>query len=503
MEQRISYCSLPTGERIAYSLVGSGPVIVAPPPAFGHLELEWENERVRRFWSELAGKGFTVVRYDGLGVGLSGRERRDFSFAGELSVLEGLINHLGAEQVALFADSRAGPLALTYAARQPRRISHLVLYGTGARPDESGRDSDVARLRKAFSELVYSTWGGFGSRVFAQMLLGEAADEQTVRWLHRVERASATPEAVVRLLDETWWNADVRPLLAKLEVPALVMHRRGDLCVSFALGRELGSLIPGARFVALDGNCHLPWFGDSDPVIRHTLEFLGEEGLPTTQAQPVTMRRQAETASFFPTPVFEKAGECWTIGFLGRTIHLRDSKGLRYLARLLADPGREVHCLELASEGAATAAPADYPNGGGESRIGIAGHGHENPEALSLADDAGELLDARARLSYRRRIDELERLTARAQADGDGQALVEAVEEIDFLRRELARAQGLGSRVRKACSRAERARLNVTRAIHCALARIDDQDPELGALLSRTVKTGVFCCFRPRPSAAP
>jgi hypothetical protein len=72
-------------------------------------------------------------------------------------------------------------------------------------------------------------------------------------------------------------------------------------------------------------------------------------------------------------------------------------------------------------------------------------------------------------------------------------------EEIEFLTRELSRAVGLGGKARRAGSRTERARVNVTKAIRVALARIGTAHPLLGAHLEATVRTGNACIYLPPP----
>ena len=45
--------------------------------------------------------------------------------------------------------------------------------------------------------------------------------------------------------------------------------------------------------------------------------------------------------------VFRREGDYWLVVFDDRTARIRDLKGMRYLARLLAVPGRELHVLDL------------------------------------------------------------------------------------------------------------------------------------------------------------
>jgi len=185
--------------------------------------------------------------------------------------------------------------------------------------------------------------------------------------------------------------------------------------------------------------------------------------------------------------VFRREGDYWSVVFEGHTARLRDSKGLRYLARLLAEPGRELHVLDLvALERGATEAAS--------GRV-------EPGPALAGAGDAGELLDERAKAAYRRRLAEIDEDREEAEQTGDDQRAAQADAERDFLVRELARAIGLGGRERRAGSASERARSAVTRAVRQAVGRIREHHPPLGAHLDRAVRTGTYCAYLPDPHA--
>src|SRR5262249_15465948 len=118
------------------------------------------------------------------------------------------------------------------------------------------------------------------------------------------------------------------------------------------------------------------------------------------------------------------------------------------------------------------------------------------------AGDAGEMLDARAKEAYGRRLAEIEEDIEEAQVLGDSERAAQAQLERDFLARELARAVGLGGRDRRASSDSERARASVTRAIRQAMERIHDHHPRLGEHLDRTIRTGTICSYLPDPRVA-
>jgi hypothetical protein len=113
--------------------------------------------------------------------------------------------------------------------------------------------------------------------------------------------------------------------------------------------------------------------------------------------------------------------------------------------------------------------------------------------------DAGTLLDSQAKAAYKARLDELQAELDEAEQFNDPARAAEAKEERDFLVSELARAVGLGGRDRRAASHAERARLNVTRAIRTAMANLARANPALGRHLSSTIRTGRYCSYTPDP----
>jgi hypothetical protein len=178
------------------------------------------------------------------------------------------------------------------------------------------------------------------------------------------------------------------------------------------------------------------------------------------------------------TNVFHHEGPFWTLSYRDRTVRVKDAKGLQDLARLLAEPGRELHVLDLGAPGA----------GADRQRAGEAG---------TAEGDLGVLLDARARADYRRRLAELEDALAEAEAHADLARAEKARAERDFIAHELAAALGIGGRARRVGDPAERARKAVTGRIRMAIARIDHEHPALGRHLANAVRTGTYCAYEP------
>jgi pimeloyl-ACP methyl ester carboxylesterase/DNA-binding CsgD family transcriptional regulator len=260
---------LPLGaRRVAYETRGDGPPLVAPAWWVSHLELDWEGERYRRFWEGVA-DGYALIRYDRLGVGMSDRTLResDLTLDGEVATLRALIDELELERVSLIGGSSGSSTAIAFTAAFPERVERLVLYGSY--PD--GAAITTPEVADAIGATVRAHWG-LGSRLLSDIFLGDADPAEHERFA-RLQREAATAETAAALLGLVY-RLDVRAHLPLVRSPTLVVHRRYDPAVPYALGRQVAAAIPGATFVPLQGSAHFPWHGDADSVVHACREAL-------------------------------------------------------------------------------------------------------------------------------------------------------------------------------------------------------------------------------------
>ena len=175
--------------------------------------------------------------------------------------------------------------------------------------------------------------------------------------------------------------------------------------------------------------------------------------------------------------VMRREGDVWAFECNGTAFRLRDTKGLRYLATLLASPGRDFFVMDLVdvAEGA-TAIEAT-------TRRAIG--------------DAGEVADRKALQAYRHRLSDLEADIDEARSWNDVERVRALEDEMSALTRELAAAANLRGDPRRASSSAERARMSVTKAIRAAISKVAEQAPDLGERLSAGVRTGTRCSYTP------
>jgi pimeloyl-ACP methyl ester carboxylesterase/DNA-binding CsgD family transcriptional regulator len=271
------------GRSVAWSAVGSGPPLVTGGWWSSHLGLDWEDPAFRRFIGRLSER-FQVVRFDRPGSGLSDRAGppppdRD----AEVAVLAGVVDAIGADRVNLLGASSGSPVAAAYAAEQPDRVERLVLYGGYAR----GSEIAAPAARELMVALVEAHWG-VGSRVLADVFMpGANAREREA--FARYQRRSAPRELAAQAL-RTVYDLDASDCLHDVRCPTLVLHRRGDRAIPFALGRDLADRVPGARFIELAGEDHFPWRGDSAAVVRAIDLFLTGRDPGAYAGRPATAR---------------------------------------------------------------------------------------------------------------------------------------------------------------------------------------------------------------------
>jgi len=291
MNQRIGFCTAADGTRIAYAVVGEGPVLVKAPNWLTHLEFEWQSPVWRHWWVELA-KHHQVIRFDQRGSGLSDWNVEDTSFASWVSDMEAVVDCIGIDQFAVLGISQGGAVAIEYTAHHPEKVSRLILYGAYSR----GRMMRGGSLEE-FEAQITLTRHGWGRnnpayrQMFTSQFMPEATAEQ-MNWFNELQRVSTSPEIAATILRELGY-IDVMHLLPKIEAPTLVLHARDEERVPFEQGRQIAALIPNSKLIAREGRNHL--LIESEPAWQVALaevrKFLGvphDASLSSVPAQGTT-----------------------------------------------------------------------------------------------------------------------------------------------------------------------------------------------------------------------
>ena len=258
MRQEIRFVRSADGTRIAWARHGHGPPLVRVATWMTHLEHDWESP-VWRHWLADFGEHFTVIRYDDRGSGLSDRSPETISFDAWLADLEAVVSASGYGRFVLLGMSQAGAIAMAYAARHPERVRALVLYGAYVRGLlRREQTQEQAAMAEFMFKLTGIGWGRADPdfrRVFTSKFIPGGTEKQ-LRWFDEMQRISATPELAERMY-RARATIDVSDLAGRIAAPTLVLQREDDAAVTFDSGRQLAALIPGARFVPLDGRNHI------------------------------------------------------------------------------------------------------------------------------------------------------------------------------------------------------------------------------------------------------
>jgi pimeloyl-ACP methyl ester carboxylesterase/DNA-binding CsgD family transcriptional regulator len=322
------------GVRLAYALTGSGPPLVRTATWVGHLEYEWQNI-VRRPTLDVLARHYTLLRYDQRGCGLSDWEVGTISFDAWVEDLDTIVRAASLRRFALLGASQGCAIAIAYAARHPQKVSHLLLYGGFAlgrlKRDIGERELEEARTLIKIIELGWGKGTPEFRQVFTTLFMPEA-DSEHQRAFDELQRMSTSPANAARIVRE-FDHIDVQAEAAKIRCPTLVLHARGDARVPFEEGRRVASLIPGARFVPLEGRNHV--LVSSEPAWR---EFLDEVVAFARTPQPRgghAAKRALPSLTARERSVLELIAQGHDNGHIARTLSLSEKTVRNYVTALL------------------------------------------------------------------------------------------------------------------------------------------------------------------------
>ncbi len=274
--QKIGFADAADGTRIAWARIGSGPPLLKAANWLNHLELDWDSEVWSPLFQELA-RDHCLIRYDERGNGMSDWEVPDLGFEAFVTDLEGVVSESGVGKFPLLGISQGAAVAIEYAAQNPDRVSHLILWGGYAAGWRVNGDVGSKAEREALITLVANGWGRDDSsyrNLFSRALIPGATEAERVAF-DEFQRKTVSPANAARFL-ETFADIDVRHRLASVRCPTLVMHARGDQRVPVSEGAEIASRISGAEFVTLPTDNHLLLGREhsSELFVAHVRQFL-------------------------------------------------------------------------------------------------------------------------------------------------------------------------------------------------------------------------------------
>jgi pimeloyl-ACP methyl ester carboxylesterase len=276
---------------VAYQVFGSGPVDLVLAPGFvSHIDNYWDEPGLNR-WLQRLGRLARVAMFDKRGTGLSDPVTKLPDMDARMDDVRAVMDAAGFERAVIMGVSEGGSLAALFAATHPERTLGVVLYGAFAR--FTSWFPTPESLQQLF-DYIETDWGSGHS--VAHYAPSMASDPAFMHWWGKFERLGATPGAAIALMRMNN-EIDISDVLATIQAPALVIHRVGDVLVNVEGGRYLAEHIPGARYLELPGDDHLPWVSDpQDRILMAIGTFI--DGLePTAPANRVLLTLLVATFS--------------------------------------------------------------------------------------------------------------------------------------------------------------------------------------------------------------
>lgn len=269
------------GLSIAYQVLGEGPTdLVFIPPFVTNLELTWDWPPLAAFYRAFASFA-RVILFDKRGTGLSDRVRQMPATRERVDDLHAVMDAAGCERAAIVGISEGAPLAISFAAGNPERVTALILYAPLPKGTRS-RDYPWAMPADWWHGVAVAFESSWGSPEYLDADVAwraptERGNQAFVKWWGVYRRLGASPGAAA---DLTRLNAriDVRPLLSKVVAPTLVLARAGDRVISPEHARYVARQIKGATYLELAGDDHLPFVGDASAFVTAIARMIGIVG---------------------------------------------------------------------------------------------------------------------------------------------------------------------------------------------------------------------------------
>ena len=274
------YARRSDGRRVAYQVVGKGELDLVF--LFGwptHLGLMWENPSFESFLRKLSSFS-RLILFDRSGGGLSDRGHGGYVFEDEMDDVRAVLAAVGSERAALFGCHIGGRLALLLAATYPDQVSAVITFGSHPatlRDDDYPWGSTLEEHETLLTRIQASSSPEDATWILGLIAPLEADDPSIRHWWRMLYLSAASPAETYEAI-RSLGPVDIRGLLGSVQAPVLVLHRTGDQVADVRASRYMAERIPGARFVELPGDAHLPFFGDQDTIVELTQEFLTGAG---------------------------------------------------------------------------------------------------------------------------------------------------------------------------------------------------------------------------------
>lgn len=260
---------------IAYQVVGQGSVnLIFIPGWVSNIDMMWVDTNLANFLTHLS-QFSKIILFDKRGTGLSDRVNPLCTLNERMDDILSVMNAAGIKKSIFFGHSEGGTIASLFAATYPERTISLITFGAFAKRKYAVDYpwAPKSKERQVFYDTIQKEWGN-GQKMGLEYIMPSMKNEPNYyNWFASYLRSAASPGAALALAKMNT-ESDITDVLNEIKVPTLVLHRTNDIDVNVEEGKYLANRIPNSKFVALQGNDHCFWVGDSFSVIEEIEEFI-------------------------------------------------------------------------------------------------------------------------------------------------------------------------------------------------------------------------------------
>jgi 3-oxoadipate enol-lactonase len=194
-------------------------------------------------------------------------------------MLDELIAGFGYDSAAVLGISMGSYMSAQAAILEPARVARLVLVvskahgrtsSTAAYAAKNGFDLNAATQEEILAFMTGALWSPFTSQSRRDDILAAQTRRQVVT-LTPADRAA---------IDQSLRDFDLRPGLAEITAPALVISGRADGLNPPEAGEELARAIPNSRFEVFERSGHMLPFEEMSRLVEEVEDFLSGWRMP-------------------------------------------------------------------------------------------------------------------------------------------------------------------------------------------------------------------------------
>ncbi len=280
-QSEVRYCVSPDGTSIAHTGVGKGYPLVFAGSWMTHLEWDWQSPSYQDYLSHLSSY-FKVIRYDQRGQGMSEWGNVEIKFERMVEDMECVIEQYDVDKIALMGMSQGASVSLEYVARNPGKVSHLILNGGYSRGRRRrGMEKDQAES-EALVHMIRHGWGAENPafrNAMTTLFMPDAGPDE-IEWFNRFQKACGPGENMARFR-EMFDEMDVTSVIPKIDVPTLIVHSDEDAIAPINEARYLAARIAGARMIILKSKNHMMFGNEPDfpKLIDSVVAFVNGQNL--------------------------------------------------------------------------------------------------------------------------------------------------------------------------------------------------------------------------------